>query len=304
MAFKKKNARRGRRTSRRSKPTVKRAIRKVKKQRMSKTIRRVVNTMSETKGTVSDYTQTPYCLHNATTPFTDAELSANEIQIVPGAVSALGFDLTIPKGTGPNQREGNSVTLKRATLKYVLNARQYDINNNAIPRPVIARMYIFKDKKNPQAFLPVYDVIGDDAIFFKDNTLNGGGNGLAGFYGNITDNMYQLNTDRFQYLMHKDHKVGYAQYNIQGQGGTSSTGNQYWQNNDSKLFYQGSINIGKYLPKRIKWDNADNLVSGGIHVLWQIVSQTGETLVDAGPTVAHQKLVEVAFHVDLRYKDL
>lgn len=35
MAFKKKNARRGRRTSRRSKPTVKRAIRKVKKQRMS-----------------------------------------------------------------------------------------------------------------------------------------------------------------------------------------------------------------------------------------------------------------------------
>jgi len=304
MAFKKKNARRGRRTSRHSKPTVKRAIRKVKKQRMSRTIRRVVNTMSETKGTVSDFSQTPYCLHNATTPFTDAELSANELQIVPGMVTALGLDLTIPRGAGPNQREGNAVTLKHATLRYVLNARQYDINNNAIPRPVIARMYLFKDKKYSQNFVPIDDLIGDNAIFFKDNTLNGSGNGLAGFVGNITDTMYQLNTDRFQYLMHKDHKVGFSQYNVQGQGGTNSLSNQYWQNNDSKLFYTGTINLTKWLPKRVRWDNDNNLVSGGIVLLWQIVSQTGDVLVDIGPTVSHQKLVEVAMHVDIKYKDL
>lgn len=163
----------------------------------------------------------------------------------PSTGAPAGSTLTIVQGYESNQRVGNTIRTKYATLKGIIFPFPISESLNPDPKPLEVVMWIFKMKRS--------DPLGGQYLAAAEDTCQTAmfqaGNSVEGITGELLDVMRVTNQDRIQLLHKRVFKVGFSQ------GADLTTEHP---NNDFKLNQKFSINITKYLPKVIKFDDGDD----------------------------------------------
>jgi len=250
--------------------------RKAAKKSIKRVVRSVLSRAAETKSVESWFLDKPlYTVGNVN---------------FPDNVFALGFNTVGPtcvQGTGQGNRIGNQVTIKRAILKAVLVPMPQNATTNPTPKPVVVRMALMYDRED------------ENDSFIPGNQLMQSGNGAAALEGRITDMLHPYNNNRYRVLTTRTFKLGFAEY----AGTTTSVANQgifqAYSNNDFKLNHQIKMDVSKYLPKKVKWnDNTSNPVTRGLYALFHYANADGSSL---DPTII---AAEISYGMAIDFQDM
>ena len=96
------------------------------------------------------------------------------------------------------------------------------------------------------------------------------GGSEKGFQGDLTDNLSPVNLDRYRILGKRHFKLGFATYAGTGSGGPGTPASQYWANNDFKSNYQFSIDVTKWYPKDVRFN--DNITQPTTRGLFMFIT--------------------------------
>jgi len=181
------------------------------------------------------------------------------------AGTPAGSTISILQGTGQGSRVGNVIKTKYATLKGVIAPLPLSASTNPTPAPMEVCMWIFKlkDLRNGNQLATAQDNINTQ--FFQS------GNGTTGVTGSLINIVQAINQDNIHLFYKRVFKVGFAA----GQSGGSIA------NNDFQYNRKFSINITKFLPKTIKFDDNTDMPSVN-HVYCYIAPFKADGDVDIG----------------------
>lgn len=154
----------------------------------------------------------------------------------------IGSTISLVHGTGQATRIGNVVRTKRAVLKGVLFPSPGNSQVNPTPKPMEVCMWIFKLKNRFFGDEINYAQSVFNSDFFQDNASSSGAS------GGLIDIVRATNSDVVQVLYKRVFKIAYA-------AGTNS-GNV--SNNDFAYNRKFSIDVTKYIPKVIKFNDNDD----------------------------------------------
>lgn len=258
----------------------KRAVKKTKPTKSLKTyVKRFYNRQLETKD--KKY-QTP-TLELAN--FANTSLRGNNtIELTPNSST-----LAIQQGTAESQRVGNRVTTASAYLKLRIFPEPYDSIKNSLPIPQVVMGIIWSIKAQDQTL--------SNAQAIAANYILQNNNSSSGLSGDLSDWMRDLNTDIIKVYKVFTFKVGAAAYN----NNTGVQNNMYnFTNNDFKLCVLKKINLTKFFPKRIIFNDNDNDAnSKSLYLTLSPMDADGGVNIDGVNAVPLQW--EYGLH--LRYKD-
>lgn len=145
---------------------------------------------------------------------------------------------TITQGTGQGQRIGNRVRTVKAVLRGIMTPLPYSVTVNVAPCPMEIRFIIGRNK-------------GDSSIAPPLGVFMQNGSTTSAPQGGLVDMINPLNTDTQTVYKQKFFKLGYAT----GTGSGSAVIAEYQANNDFKMNCKVNIDITKYLPKTISWND-------------------------------------------------
>lgn len=203
------------------------------------------------------------------------------IGIDPGAI-------VINQGTGQGQRVGNQIKMKKLMFKGTVVPLPYDATFNANPQPVQLKMWIFYQKTTPTAVPNPMAGPG----FFQNGSVD------KGFQNDLVDMWSPVNTDVYRVLTTRTFKLGYADYSGTAQNTGNNAAAQSFSNNDFKLNANFSINLSKYYPQRVKFnDNTAVPTTRGLFCMCQYVASTGAPL----PTSAY--MLNIQYMLTCQYED-
>jgi len=199
--------------------------------------------------------------------------------ILPCGPSAI---MPITPGTGQGNRVGNSIRTKKLMFKGTLVPLAYEATFNPVPMPVQIRMVIFYDKLDPMT-VPNPTAAND---FFQN------GSGVKGFANDLVDMWTPVNTDKYRILTTRTFKLGNADYSGTG----SSTVSHYFANNDFKMNANFSINLTKYYPKVVKFNDATTTPSNrNIYAMFYYELANGGASLNVGYMVGLQYMLEYTY---------
>lgn len=173
-------------------------------------------------------------------------LSNNDLQVQP--VCPFTSLFTLSQGVLSNNRIGNQVRTTRVTLNYVLRPRGYSANNNTLPQPSIVQLFLGRYRQASGA-LPTSFEIG---------TLFQSGNSSFGPTSTLDDLCVDINKDAWDIKKVWQHKIG----NAFGTGTGSQPDRQFYSNNDYKLNVVKRMDITKYCPKLMRFNDSTVSVQG------------------------------------------
>lgn len=267
--YPKKSVRKTRKSSRRS------AVTKSVKRYVKKTIHR----MAENK-TIST---------NLTLPGNPVNAAGNGW--VTNNVYPLTFNDTVlicSQSSSQSGRVGNRVSVRKATMKYILIPSAYNATTNSSPQPLDIRVFIFSLKQDP-----VNGVSGNISQF---STLFQNGNSSRGFSNDLTDQLGNFNKDDFIIYYDKIHKLGNAGYT--GTGASATV--QYFQNNDYKYNVMRTVNCTKYLSKQYGWNDSTTKPHSGkqVYVAFIPSSAFGSAISST------QQMFNIWYDMKIDYEDI
>lgn len=224
-----------------SKPTRKSSIKKMVSQMIHKQIENKVEQFTSQNNIISSYAYN-------TSLFVVSCIPYNQI--------ILGY--------GSGDRVGNTIRPRSVYFNYVLHPVPYAAVGN--PAPVPQDVIIFFGKvKNSRAQQPI---ASDFAKLWQ------AGDTSRSPFSTTLDMIQDVNKDWFTVYKIMRHKVGCAEIN--GTGG--SAGNQYFNNNDYKFNVVRRLNITKYVPKVIKFnDTTAQNTNDGLWMWAMCVNADGTT---------------------------
>lgn len=196
--------------------------------------------------------------------------------------------MIISQNNSQSGRIANRVSIRKATLKYILTATPYNATTNSTPQPINVRTIIFSFKQDP-----VNGVNGNISQF---STLYQNGSSSSGFANTLSDQIQSFNTDDFIIYYDKQHKIGASNHTGTGQSATA----QYFANNDYKYNVMRKVSCGKYLSKTYGWnDNTTKPHSGkAVYVAFIPSLAIGDS---AGPT---QQYFKIWYDMKIDYEDM
>lgn len=145
------------------------------------------------------------------------------------------------QGTGQGDRVGNMIRTKSCIFSFILRPKPYDATSNAIPIPQFVLMF-FGKVKNSRPQQPI-------STDFQKIWQNG--DSANGFYSTTSDLLQEVNRDWFTVYKMLKFKVGVSQ--AAGSGNQAAT--QFYSNNDFKYIIYKKINLTKYCPKLVKFND-------------------------------------------------
>lgn len=191
---------------------------------------------------------------------------------------------TISLGTGQGARIGNSIRTRKVYLNYVLRPLGYDALTNPNPQPCEVQMMLGYLKLTPGT-LPV-------AADF--NQLFQAGSSVSAPVGSLRDIVSVINTDYWVIKKKWTHKIGFAEYSGTG----SEAVVQYRANNDFKLNVVKRLDITKFIPKHISFNDANpTAMTKNLFLMHQAVASSGGTF---GSTTLQ---ANIEFWIDFHYED-
>lgn len=268
-AYRKRPARRTRKPVRRT------TVKKIVKRELSKQI--------ETKECFSASSITP-----ASISATSSSVAGNMFICSPNSASSTIGYLSIPQGDGNGQRVGNRIRTKSLYMKYILTQTPQSVATNPIPTPIEVMIYWFKVKVTPQDVPTINNLRGANANFFEY------GSSSIGFDGSLYDVLHKINPDRYTYLCHRRHKLGYQSNNVNN---NPSYANGH--NNDFKMNVVSGINLTKYCPKEILYDDLSTSTTTSPYIFC-LVQPINATNVVFGPTILPMTM---QFELQYKYSD-
>lgn len=152
--------------------------------------------------------------------------------------------IDITQGTGQGQRVGNFVRTKSSYLSGILYANQQNASYNVTPKPY-------------EVMFVIYKILGQGNI--ADVTLTGlfqNGNTQSSPTGTLQDLTVPINKDKYRIYYRRVFKIGSAD----NTGTGSSTGLQFFANNDYKRNIRFYIPLTKYMDKRMKFNDTERNV--------------------------------------------
>lgn len=218
---------------------------------------------AETKTTRNGYTLLPSPITAAT-----SSLAGNIIMVSPTTTGTTN-SYQIGLGTDLYQRVGYKVEGVKAVLKYNIVPNAYNAVTNPNPKGYVCRVFLLRSKQNPCVDPATYinDFITGtgSANFFKYADSGG-----AGFTGGLQDLNRVVDTDNYELLAYKTHKVGWA-----ANSGTGAVANQQnFTSNDFKMFIQDQLS---YKVKAVKFDRAGAVQTPYVFALMQCIACDGGT---------------------------
>lgn len=180
----------------------------------------------------------------ATTANATTFQSGNIWQLTPSSGTNSWY--TIPQGLGEGSRVGNEISLKSATVRYAMYPLGYNVTSNPTPKPLDVMLIIFSFKRGVQG-LTVLDAWNcfNTNIFCNGSSSNGA-------YGSLFDLVSVANSDVVTIHHRRQLKLGTDSTYLSG----ATVAN--YNNNDYKYNQIGKINITKYLPKKMTFNDSDN----------------------------------------------
>lgn len=173
--------------------------------------------------------------------------------------------LTVAQGVGQGSRIGNSIKVKRQRLKIAMWPNDYDVTENPLPIPQIVTIYIFK-APNEYLIQSVSDIIDTTYATFYQS-----GSSSVGAVGSLLDSLQDVNKEIIKLYYKKSFKLGFA--NSTGTG--SSAAYQHYANNDYKLNHLIEIDITKYVPKEVNWNDTATIIASG--TVWMFIESVPAT---------------------------
>lgn len=170
--------------------------------------------------------------------------AGNILQFTPS--SGINSDYTIPQSLGQGGRVGNIINLRKAMFRYVMYPLPYNVTSNPNPKNILVNIWIYSIKRG----IPASTVA--DAWNIFNGTIFANGNSNNGTTNNLFDLVSIPNNEVIQTHYRRTVKLAPAAYYSAG----ATTVN--YNNNDYKYNIMGKINITKYLPKRIVFNDTDN----------------------------------------------
>jgi len=190
---------------------------------------------------------------------------------------------SMPQGVTQGSRTGNSITVRKLMLNYVLRPNPYSVSTNAVPMPVEIMLFL-GNLRQEKGVLPIST---DFAQLFQL-----GGTSVAPT-GSLVDLLKPINEDFWHISKKWSHKIGYA-----NQSSVPNTSNFNFTNNDFKLNVVRKMNITKLVPKILKFDDSGSTVRGNnLFFFFQSINSDG-TVSGATSTPAH-----IDFYLSLEYED-
>ena len=170
-------------------------------------------------------------------------------------------------------------------FRYVLRPLAYDATINSVPQPYEVQMLFCRVKNNPTSIPASAEV----------NNLFQLNNASLGPQGTLEDLCVPFNKDYWEILKVQRHKIGYADNTGSGAQITSA----YLANNDFKLNVVNSINLTKYYPKTVKFNDTTNTpTTKGIFLLINVIPAASSAAIPAT-----QLPVRIHSYIDYQYED-
>lgn len=160
------------------------------------------------------------------------------IPLTPNAVT-----MTIVQGSAVDQRIGNKIRIKKATFRGTLSPASYNVTNNPVPQPTICKMYFLTYKTAPTTSPNPGGV-----AFFRE------GSATSVMDGDTNDPHKEIDTENWTVHGTRTFVVGPAGTQDPSLG--QSLAYSSVANNDAKSCVLFNIDITKYIPKKIVWNDA------------------------------------------------
>lgn len=186
------------------------------------------------------------------------------------------------QGVASNNRIGNEIRPRKLMLRYTLRPRPYDATVNPSPVPCYVQFWILS-LRQASGVLP-------QAIDFTQMFNNG--SSVLSPQGDLSDLVAPFNKDFFHLYKTWTHKIGFATNS--GTGANASW--QQYANNDFKLSVVKKLDLTKYMPKVVKFNDATQSVMGrNLFLCYQAVAANGSALTSAIRTVAIDGWIDFTF---------
>lgn len=186
------------------------------------------------------------------------------------------------QGTSQNQRIGNILNIKKATIKLLFNQVPYNATANPTPVPLLIKIITFYDRSSP-VVLPTLTV----GLYQNGSTSSNPSTG-----SNI-DILKSINKDQWIVKSSKTIKLGYSIYNTVV-GGQSTY--QFHANNDFPMFNTFSMDYTKHLVKQVKYnDTTANPTTRGLFMAMYIMAADGSTITNGLTQANFQGYIEIQY---------
>lgn len=203
--------------------------------------------------------ETKRAIHGATiTPYPVGHINFIT-QIIP--ITPYDAYLTINRGTNRSERVGNMISVKKLMFRFVFTMNERDVTSNDatdVQRPYYVRLWLWKLKPRlPQN-------VNEAATVAQNTFFQWGTAADQGLLGNVNDLIQPINEEHVELLTTKTYKLARASYANQGLAGAAQTEanlNMHWVNNDFQLSARGAMDVTKYVPKNIKFDDGSSSTS-------------------------------------------
>jgi len=191
---------------------------------------------------------------------------------------------TIPQGIGQGGRIGNEIKIKKVMLNYIIYPRGYDVISNVAPQPCEIDLYLGYVRGTPNVLPTSTDV----SILYQN------GSSFAAPQGGLRDLVSIVNKDYWVIKKRWTHKVGFSSNNGTG----NLAGFQSFNNNDFKLNVMRKLDITKFVPKTVRFNDSQNTsLSKNLFFMYQAVSSSGSV---AGAT---QIPMNIEYWIDFQFED-
>jgi len=250
MAFKKYGGKRsGKAGGKKSRSYTKRVVRGKKvRGGIKKTIKRVLESAAEKKLVNFEDTAMSVCNFQSSDWITN-----NIFNLLPhsGGPSPVAL-AQITQGVDQGQRVGNRIRTHSVMLKMILRSNAfYDSVSNYNPRPMYIGIWIFKLKPHLNDTSNDVDTVCRNS-FFQD------GNASQAFSGLQFDLTKTVNSNMVTLLKRKVVKLGMAQYVSAFGINSANNSQQQFANNDFKMSIMAKLNVTKYVPKSMIFNDGTN----------------------------------------------
>lgn len=210
--------------------------------------------------------------------------AGNVFQLTPS--SATNALYTIPQGTGEGGRVGNSFQVLKAKVRMIMYPQLYNITSNPTPKLQDIIIYICSSKKSV-----VCNTVSD-LYTICNSTFYANGSSSNGMLGNLYDLVSVPNNEIIK--VHKKIFCKLGSSNAQLQTGV----NQGWTNNDYSYNIKLTLDVTKYLPSKITFNDGDNNSTSN-----QVFLMICPVNADGTGTASTTFPLSVFFGFDLYYED-
>lgn len=229
-----------------TKKVIKKAVRTAKRKQFTRAVNSVIMKKAETK-MVNYFIEKKNIVN-----ILSADWDGTVLNVLPQISGSSPTCYTISQGDAQGQRTGNQILPIRLKLSGVVRCnQQFENTLNYNPCPIRVTMWLVKLRKH------LTDSTGELESIVQNNFFQNG-NTAIGMNGTNLDIIREPNTSVVDILFKRTFKLGMGNYISGFATGNPANVNQQYNNNDFNMSQMFKINLSKYLPKKLIFNDGSD----------------------------------------------